>query len=155
MIFISLGTQNIPFTRMLEMVDDLIRERNIDEDVIAQTGYTVYNSKRFVCIDYVDEEKFKSYIDKASFIITHAGSGALFSAIKKGKKTIAVSRLHKYGEMIDDHQTELTKKLSLDGYIIDGTYSLIDAYDKLDGFEPRSNDFSCSIEDELYKIFNA
>ena len=139
---------------MLEMVDDLIRERNIEEEVVAQTGYTVYNSKRFSCIDYVDEEKFKSYIDNASFIITHAGSGALFSAIKKGKKTIAVSRLHKYGEMVDDHQAELTRKLSIDGYILDGTYSLIEAYDKLKNFEPRNSDFHCSIEDELYKIFN-
>lgn len=155
MIFISLGTQKIPFARMLEMVDELILKRNISEEVIAQVGYTNYNSERFRCINFIDEETFKEYINKASFIITHAGSGALFSAIKMGKKTIAVARLHKFGEMIDDHQTELTTKLSSEGYILDGTNSIVDAYDKLKCFTPRSNDFKCSIATELYKIINS
>ena len=136
------------------MLDDLIIKRNIKEEVIAQIGYTVYNSKYFHCVDFLDEETFNRYINKASFIITHAGSGALFSAIKMKKKTIAISRLSKYGEMVDDHQTELTRKLSMDGYILDGTKSLIDAYDRLENFIPRTNDFVCTIEDELLKIFN-
>lgn len=154
MIFISLGTQNIPFTRILAMVDDLIVRRNITEEIIAQTGHTNYHSSRFRCVGFIDEDAFREYINKASFIISHAGSGALFSAIKSGKKAIAVARLKEYNEMPDNHQTELVKKLSLEGYILDGTLSLVDAYDKLKGFFPRPNDFSCSIEMELYRIFN-
>lgn len=51
--------------------------------------------------------------------------------------------------MVDDHQTELAKKLSEEGYIIDGTYSLVDAWSKLQDFTPRANDFQCTIVDEL------
>ena len=95
------------------------------------------------------ETEFKEYIAKADVVISHAGSGALFSAIQKGKKCIAVARLAKYNEMLNDHQTELVRKLSEDGYILDGTYSIIDAWKKLDSFVPRKCDFECNIPMEV------
>ena len=78
-------------------------------------------------------------------MITHAGSGAIFNSIKAGKKIIAMARLHDFNEMADNHQTELIKKLSDGGYIIDGTYSLCEAWPKLEGFVPRENDFTNEI----------
>ena len=84
-------------------------------------------------------------------IITHAGSGAIFDSIKAGKKIIAMARLHDFNEMADNHQTELIKKLSEGGYLIDGTYSLVDAWPKLDGFVPKKNDFKCDIVSNLDK----
>lgn len=153
MIFVILGTQDIPFNRMLEMVDNLIERYNISEEVIAQVGNTEYNSKHFTCIPFMNERDFQKHIKQASAIITHAGSGALFSAIKSGKKTIAVARLKEYNEMPDNHQTELVKKLSLEGYILNGTYGLDSAWQQLSDFHPRSNDFVCNIQEELLKIF--
>lgn len=152
MIFVILGTQDIPFNRMLEMVDNLIERYGITEEVIAQVGHTQYNSKHFICIPFMNEEDFQEHVKRASAIITHAGSGALFSAIKSGKKAIAIARLKEYNEMPDNHQTELVKKLSLEGYILNGTYSLDYAWQQLTDFHPRSNDFICNIQDELLKI---
>ena len=34
-------------------------------------------------------------------------TGAIIGAVKQGKKTIAVPRLSKYGEHVDDHQTQI------------------------------------------------
>jgi UDP-N-acetylglucosamine transferase subunit ALG13 len=73
----------------------------------------------------------------------------LFSAIKRQKKIIAVARLQKYGEMVDDHQTELVKKLTEEGYILDGTYSLKEAWDKLENFKPRQYDFHNTIGETI------
>lgn len=153
MIFVILGTQDIPFNRMLEMVDTLIERYNITEDVVAQIGHTEYKAKHFTCIPFLNEVDFQEYIKQASAIITHAGSGALFSAIKSGKKAIAVARLKEYNEMPDDHQTELVKKLSQEGYILNGTYGLDLAWQQLSSFHPRSNDFICNIQEELLRIF--
>lgn len=153
MIFVILGTQDVPFTRMLKMVDQLIDKFNISEEVIAQIGHTGFNPKNFTCIPFMNERDFQEHIKRASVIITHAGSGALFSAIKLGKKAIAVARLKKYKEMPDNHQTELVKKLSLEGYILDGTYGLDSAWQQLPDFNPRANDFICNIQSELLKIF--
>ena len=40
-------------------------------------------------------------------MITHGGTGVIIGAVKKGKKVIAVPRLAKYGEHVDDHQLQL------------------------------------------------
>lgn len=149
MIFVPLGTQAMDFTRCLRMLDEMIQHYDIKEEVIVQMGNSNYHSENFKIISFLPEEDFKKYIVDASVVISHAGSGALFNAIKYNKKLIAVARLKKYHEMVDDHQTELTRKLSEEGYIIDGTYSLVDAWAKLDGFIPRSNDFQCTIVDKL------
>lgn len=145
MIFVVLGTQKNQFNRFLNMVEELVKSGDIKEPVVAQIGYTRFETDLFKCFSMVNEEEFQNYVSDASVIITHSGSGALFSALKKGKKIIAVARLKKYGEMIDDHQTELVKKLSEEGYILDGTYSLKDAWDKLPNFTPRKYDFSNTI----------
>lgn len=123
----------------------MILHYDIKEEVIVQMGNSNYHSDNFKIVDFLPEEEFKKYIADASVVISHAGSGALFNAIKSHKKLVAVARLKQYHEMVDDHQTELTRKLSEEGYIIDGTYSLIDAWARLKGFEPRENDFTCEI----------
>lgn len=149
MIFVPLGTQAMDFSRCLKMLDEMIEHYQITEKVIVQMGNSTYKSKNFEVLPFVPEETFKEYIANATVVISHAGSGALFGAIKKGKKVIAVARLKQYHEMIDDHQTELTRKLSEAGYIIDGTYSLLDAWAKIGDFIPRCNDFLCNMSEEL------
>lgn len=136
------------------MLDEMIQQYDIKEEVIVQMGNSNYQSNNFKIIPFLPEEEFKKYIADASVVISHAGSGALFNAIKNNKKLIAVARLKKYHEMVDDHQTELTSKLSEEGYIINGTYSLVDAWAKLDGFVPRSNDFQCNLVDKLSEVID-
>ena len=154
MVFITLGTQGNQFQRCLQMVEELIEKVNPEHDFIAQLGNTKYISDKIKCLDYVPENDFKEYIAKADIVISHAGSGALFSAIQKGKKCIAVARLQKYNEMLNDHQTELVRKLSEGGYILDGTYSIVEAWNKLDGFTPRACDFECTLPQEISKLID-
>ena len=152
MVFITLGTQGNQFPRCLQMVEELISTLHPKHEFIAQLGNTHYSSKTIKCLDYVSESEFKKYISNADIIISHAGSGALFSAIQNGKKCIAVARLKKYNEMLNDHQTELVRKLTEEGYILDGTYSIIDPWKNIDNFIPRKNDFTCQIPLEIDKL---
>ena len=145
MIFVTVATQPNGFLRCLKDVEKLIEKYNITEEVVAQIGHTVFETTKFKTIPFTGENEFKEFIKNASVVITHAGSGAIFNSIKAGKKIIAMARLHDFNEMADNHQTELVKKLSENGYIIDGTYSLIEAWAKLEGFTPRKNDFKCEI----------
>lgn len=152
MIYITLGTQGADFSRCLKMVEQLIEEENIQDEVIAQVGNTAYRPKNMKCFEYVTETDYQKYIAEADVIVTHAGSGALFSCIKKGKKAIAVARLAKYGEMVNDHQTELVRKLTEGGYMLDGTYDMKDAWRKVKNFTPRENDFTCEIPARIENI---
>ena len=152
MIFVTVGTQPNGFLRCLKEVELLIEKYNITEEVVAQIGNTDFETDKFKTVRFTGENEFKEYIKNASVVITHAGSGAIFNSIKEGKKVIAMARLHDFNEMADNHQTELVKKLSEGGYIIDGTYSLIKAWPKLEGFTPRTNDFKCEIVPVLDKL---
>ena len=107
MIFITLGSQKFQFDRLLKAVDDLIEQGAITEEVFAQSGYSVYVPKHYHAKQFLDREEFAHWQEKADIVITHGGTGAIIGAVKKKKKVIAVPRLAKYGEHVDDHQLQI------------------------------------------------
>lgn len=154
MIYVTLGTQSCDFSRCLKMLEELIEAYGIDEEIVAQIGFTKFHTDKFKCFDFVPEDKYQEYMSQARVVISHAGTGALFSSIKKGKKVIAVARLAKYKEMVNDHQTEIVRKLAGEGYILDGTNSIVDAWKLLDNFTPRPCDFECTLPQEIGKLID-
>lgn len=107
MIFVTVGSQKFQFNRLLKKIDELIESGDIKEDVFAQIGVSDYTPKNYNYKDFVTQDEFKEYMDKADLIITHAGTGAIVTALKKDKKVIAIPRLSEYGEHVDDHQIQL------------------------------------------------
>ncbi len=107
LILVVLGTHELPFTRLLEEVERLKKEGFITEEVIVQAGHTKYESDVLNIKPFVNYEVMDQLMEDASVIITHAGTGSVISALKKGKKVIAAARLKKYGEHNDDHQLQL------------------------------------------------
>ena len=118
MILVLLGTQNNSFHRLLEEIDNLIKEGKIKEEVIVQAGYTKYETPNMKQFDLIDSKEFEELQQKARIIITHGGVGSIISSIKKGKKVIAVPRLHEYGEHVNNHQEEIVTMFNQKGYII-------------------------------------
>ena len=139
MILVMLGTQNNNFHRLLEEVDRLIDCKIINEEVIAQIGYTKYESKKIRTIDFMPNEELEKLEKKANCIITHGGVGSIISSIEKGKKVIAVPRLKRYGEHVNDHQIEIVKSFDELEYIIGITdvSQLGNALKKIDTFKPK------------------
>ena len=115
MILVTLGTQNQPFTRLLE----LIEKSDIKDEIIVQAGNTKFKSQKMKIFDYIPYEEMTELIKKADLIITHGGTGSILMPLKMGKKVIAVPRLAKYGEHVDDHQTQLTSIFEEEGYILE------------------------------------
>ena len=116
MIFITLGSQKFQFNRLLKAVDELVAAGKIKDEVFAQIGYSDYKPTNYKYEQFLDREKFSQIMDKAEIVITHGGTGAIIGAVKKGKKVIAVPRLARYGEHVDDHQLQLVgqcKELNL------------------------------------------
>lgn len=107
MIFITVGSQKFQFNRLLEQIDLLIDKKVIKEDVFAQVGVSDYKPKNYKYKDFITQDEFKDYMSKCDFVITHAGTGAIITALKSDKKVIAIPRLAKYGEHVDDHQIQL------------------------------------------------
>lgn len=137
MIFVSLGTQDKSFSRLLEMIDKSINNNVIKDKVIVQAGYTKYKSDNMEIYDYVSPTKFKSYIEECDLFITHGGVGNILSALKQGKKIIAVPRLSKYGEHTNDHQLQIVDNFYEKGYILKACDDLDDVYKDISKFKPK------------------
>ncbi len=110
MIFVTVGSQKFQFNRLLKKVDELIERGIIEDDVFAQIGVSDYKPKNYKYINFTTREQFASNLDKCDLLITHAGTGVIVTALKKNKKVIAVPRLAKYNEHVDDHQIQLVKQ---------------------------------------------
>lgn len=118
MIFVTLGTQKFQFNRLLKEIDKLIEDGVISDEVFAQTGGSDYMPIHYKYSKFLSHEETEALQKKADLIITHGGSGSIIEALKKGKKIIAVARLAKYGEHVDDHQTEIIGEFAKNGYLI-------------------------------------
>lgn len=107
MIFVTLGTQDKTFERLLIEIDELIAQKVISDEVVVQSGNTKYESKNMTVFDFINMEEFEHYISKCDILITHGGVGSILSGINHGKKVIAVARLAKYKEHENDHQLQI------------------------------------------------
>lgn len=139
MIFVTLGTQDKSFSRLLEAIDDQIEKGNIKEKVIAQIGYTKYESKNMEIFDLISPEEFNKYISKSRIVITHGGVGSILSAIQKEKIVIAAPRLKKYKEHTNDHQKQIVREFADMGYILElRDFNKLDkVLKKVDSFKPK------------------
>lgn len=117
LIFVCLGTQIFQFDRLTKKLDDLVEQGEIKEEIFAQIGAAQYLPQNYKYKKFVDKDQFEKYQDQANLIIAHGGTGALVGASKKGKNIIAVPRLAKYGEHVDDHQLQVVKILAEEGYV--------------------------------------
>lgn len=118
MILVLLGTQNNSFHRLLEEIQEMIDEKIIDERVVVQAGYTQFKSKDMEIFDLIPLDQIDKLQEEARLIITHGGVGSIISSNNKGKKVIAVPRLHEHGEHVNDHQKEIVKSFNDKGCII-------------------------------------
>ena len=118
MIFVSLGTQDKSFVRLLETIDDAIEKGIITEPVVAQIGQTVYTPKHMECFGFIENQKMSDYIEKCSCVVCHGGVGTISNGVAHGKPVIATPRLAKYGEHHNDHQKQIIEKMAEDGCLI-------------------------------------
>lgn len=117
MIFVCVGSRNYQFDRLLKKMDELVAAGRLPDEVFAQIGQSNYEPENYKYERYVDTERFHKLQHEASVIISHGGTGALISALKMGKQLVAVPRLKKYGEHIDDHQLQVCEAMEEEGYL--------------------------------------
>lgn len=114
MILVTLGTQTQKMYRLL----DKIENSNIKDEIIVQAGGSAdYKSKKMKMLKFISYDEMEKLIDESDVIITHGGTGSITMPLSKNKKVIAMARLEKYGEHINDHQTEIVSIFEEEGYI--------------------------------------
>jgi UDP-N-acetylglucosamine--N-acetylmuramyl-(pentapeptide) pyrophosphoryl-undecaprenol N-acetylglucosamine transferase len=115
MIFVSVGTHEAPFDRMLEAIHAL----DLDEEVVVQHGPSSVRSGK----TGVREHEFLPFDDvvanicRARAVVMHAGVGSVMISLANGKRPIVMARRHALGEHVDDHQLELARRMEASGLV--------------------------------------
>lgn len=118
MIFVTVGSRNYPFDRLFIKLDELFDKGILKGEMFAQIGTSTYKPRNFKYKDFISQEEFLEFINKSDIVVSHGASGSIMKALNAGKKVIAVTRLSKYGEHIDDHQIQNNEAFSENKYVI-------------------------------------
>ena len=136
-IFVMFGTQDKRFDRLLNAI---LNSNFVNEnEVYVQLGYTKGDYSGINGQEYYTEDELNHQIEIADLIITHAGVGAIVSALKLKKRVIVVPRLGQYKEQNNDHQVQIMERFDKQGYIIPCTdlSKLDETVNNAYNFEPK------------------
>lgn len=138
MIFVSLGTQDKPFNRIIDYVISL--KENLKElqgeKIIIQLGQTkliksdnerIKNLENITIYDMFKPEKMKDIIKDSDIIITHAGVGTIMECLEMGKEIIVVPRKVENLEHVNNHQEEIAFEMEKKGFL-----TKVDTYEELE-----------------------
>ena len=117
MIFITTGSRSFQFNRLLEAVDKAIENGTITDEVFAQVGSSNYKIKHYKSVEFLNHEEFIERMHNCDIVLTHGGTGVIVNAVKIGKRVVAVPRLAKYQEVVDDHQIQLVQAFEKQGMV--------------------------------------
>jgi len=138
MILVVLGTEKYVFTRPLVQLESYAKDFCINEKIVVQAGFTVYESDRMEIFPFLKSSELEELYRQARVVICHGGTGSVVAGVKLRKKVVVVPRLKKYHEHIDDHQLELVAAFEAQNYILPWLEhdELSEVFDKLNGFQP-------------------
>ena len=139
MILVLLGTQDKPFTRLLDEIERLKKEKIINDEIVVQAGLTKYKSDNMEIHGLIQIDELMKLMNKSDLVITHGGVGSILSALQLGKKVIAIPRLKEYGEHTNDHQIQIVNEFYNTGYILkcDNPSDLENVLSSLNKFKPK------------------
>ncbi|RZM15637.1 multidrug MFS transporter [Lactobacillus delbrueckii] len=112
MIFVTVGTHEQPFNRLIEKVDELVASGEIKEKVVVQYGFSTYEAKHCEMHKMMSFDEMQQTFKNARIVITHGGPSSFVEALQYGKVPIVVPRQLKFNEHVNNHQVDFTKLIS-------------------------------------------
>ena len=163
MIFVTVGTHEQPFNRLIKRVDDLVIDGDIKEKVIIQTGFSTYVPKHCMAHKMMSFDEMQKALKDARIVITHGGPSSFIEALQYGKVPIVVPRQEKFHEHVNNHQMDFTKLIAermnniIPVYDIDDLKKTINDYDEIaktkrHGESSNNKQFNKKLEDIAEKL---
>jgi len=114
-ILVSLGTDEHPFERALDLVADLRPTHRLT----IQHGHTPPRDwAEAAWLDFVPFEALRDLMSDADAVVCHAGVGTIMTALSFGRRPVVIPRRAANGEHVDDHQLQIVAKLSERGFVV-------------------------------------
>lgn len=112
MIFVTVGTHEQPFNRLLQKIDELKEKGIINEEVIMQTGFSTYEPKYCTWSSLLPYSQMVQNVKEARIVITHGGPASFIMPLQIGKTPIVVPRQKKFDEHVNNHQVDFSKAVA-------------------------------------------
>lgn len=160
MIFVTVGTHEQQFNRLIKEIDEIKKNHDIG-DVIIQRGYSTYEPLYCEYSDFFSYDKIEKYMEEANIIITHGGPASFIAPLTLRKKVIVVPRQVEFHEHVNDHQLTFCKEVAIRGLpiiVIENINDLKETIlnynnDQKIQFESNNKNFVKSIEETITKYF--
>lgn len=139
MIFVTVGTHEQQFNRLIKCVDELKASGVIEEEVMMQTGFSDYIPGSCKWQKLFGYEDMQRWIREADIVITHGGPASFISVLQAGKMPIVVPRKSEYGEHVNDHQIQFCKA-------VEEKYGNLILIDDVEELKSAITDYSVIVE---------
>lgn len=112
MIFVTVGTHEQPFDRLVSYVDALVEAGRIKEEVVIQIGFSNYEPKHCRWSKLLPHKDVKALVQEARIVITHGGPASFMMPLLEGKVPIVVPRQSRFDEHVNDHQVHFCQEVA-------------------------------------------
>ena len=104
MIFVTVGTHEQPFNRLIQKIDELKKDGTIQDDVIIQTGFSTYEPKYCQWSKLIPYQQMVKNVADARIVITHGGPASFIMPLQVGKTPIIpVEDIETLGDIITNY----------------------------------------------------
>ena len=110
MIFVTVGTHEQPFNRLVQYMDEWAK--NHEENVIIQTGYSTYEPTNCKWQNFFSYQEMLELVEEARIVVTHGGPSSFIMPLQIGKIPVVVPRKLEFNEHVNDHQVEFCNQVA-------------------------------------------
>lgn len=108
----TVGSDHHPFDRLVDWLDTWLESaRHPDLRYVCQHA-TARVPRTGEATRFVDHDALLGLMREASVVVSHGGPGTLLESLRAGRVPVAVPRLARLGEAVDDHQRAFCELLS-------------------------------------------
>jgi len=116
-ILLTVGTERFQFDRLIQAFDEQCADASIGRTAFAQIGSSTFEPRNVDFARFLPFDELQDLMRRANLVVAHAGSGTLLSVHRVGKPCLAVPRLHRHGEHVDDHQLDIATRFDNAGIV--------------------------------------
>lgn len=127
MIFVTVGTHEQPFDRLVKYVDELKGSGAIGEEVVMQTGFCTYEPQHCEWSKLIPYQQMVDTVRRARIVITHGGPASFIMPLQMGKIPVVVPRRKEFDEHVNNHQVDFCHAVAER----QGTILVVDEIEKL------------------------
>ena len=134
MIFVTVGTHEQPFNRLVKKVDALVANGSIQEEVVMQTGFSTFKPEHCKWQKMMSFDEMQQNLKNARIVITHGGPSSFIEALQFGKVPIVVPRQERFHEHVNNHQVDFVKIIDERMHNIIPVYDIYDLKKIIDNY---------------------